>query len=233
MFKKFKKNGKLSDEEKRKKEVELSNEEIDAKVNYKFVMKWANIWMEKYKENDQRIELLDYLISTLIEDLCTSGVVYPLVHDYASPFTMFFPLLCYDENGDECHVSTNRQIEIDLANTNVYVCPWDTKRIPANLFNLLSNPFEYHKDNQRSDFYTDINLCHVYNGNHSINIGRYLKKGKICSVICNTELLYPHCTTDGVHWYNAHTGQELDRVADFRIAAIYSLAQKRYKYKNG
>lgn len=78
----------------------------------------------------------------------------------------------------------------------------------------------------------DIDLCHVYNGNHSIHIGTYLKKSEIESEVCRTELLYSHCHTNGEYWYNSHTGKIISKVNDFRIAALYYAAQIRYKIKN-
>ena len=97
---------------------------------------------------------------------------------------------------------------------------------------LFNKDFAYDKVNHYSYYYDDIDLCYVYNGNHSINAGRYYKKGKIISVCCNMTLLYDNCYTDGLKWYNLHTNEVIDTVEDFRLAAIFELAKKRYMLNN-
>ena len=45
-------------------------------------------------------------------------------------------------------------------------------------------------------------------------------------------LLYDNCYTDGLKWYNLHTNEVIDTVEDFRLAAIFELAKKRYMLNN-
>lgn len=206
-----------------KKQIKIS----ESKRGYDEILNRVIWWLDG-RSTKEKLLLLDYLIDVLLEDICSSGVVKPLISRHASPFINCFPTYCFDKNGSAINIRTEEKIEVDLSKTRIYVCPWNKLRIPDNLFNLMKKPFTYDKNNHFSDFYSDINLCHVYNGNHSIHIGNYLKEGKITSEICHTELLYPNCRTDGLFWYDVHSGQKIMNVDDFRLAAVYSLAKMRY-----
>lgn len=48
----------------------------------------------------------------------------------------------------------------------------------------------------------------------------------------NITTFYSHCHTDGIYWYNSHTNDIIYDVHDFRLAAIYELAKKRYFIRN-
>lgn len=47
--------------------------------------------------------------------------------------------------------------------------------------------------------------------------------------ICSSAVNVTHCTTDGLSWYNIHTGEEIEKVRDFRLAAVYAIARMRYE----
>lgn len=190
------------------------------------------IWI-KNRSRDEQIVLLDYIVDMLKEDLCSGNAAKVLMNPFSSPFSDFIPIGYEDENGKRCSILCDEKHSVNLAEAHIYLCPWKKERIPNNLFRLREDSFRFDCDNHKSHYYTDIDLCHVYNGNHSIHIGVYLKKGEIESEVCRTELLYSHCYTDGEYWYNSHTDEIISKVGDFRIAALYYAAQVRYKFKSG
>lgn len=202
----------------------------EIKQSYSEVISTARAWIRNKSEQDQ-ILILDYIIDILIEDICSSGAADVLKNTSSSPFTKCIPRFCTDENNNTIDICTREKTEVNLSEVKLYVCPWNKSRTVDNLIRLNKTAFVFDETNHMSDFYTDINLCHVYNGNHSIHIGGYLKKGSITSNLCHTELLYPHCTTDGLYWYNKHTGDKLCNVPDFRLAAVFAAAQIRYELK--
>ncbi len=198
--------------------------------SYDEIVKTSKVWING-KTSAEQILILNYVIDVLIEDICASCAADVLKKPTASPFTQCIPCFYTDENGDTINIDTGTETMVDLSCAKLYVCPWKKERTVKNLLDLYNKSFIYDETNHSSNFYTDINLCHVYNGNHSIHIGSYLKKGVIKSDICQTELLYPHCVTDGLYWYNSHTGAKTSNVTDFRLAAVYSIARLRYELK--
>ena len=198
--------------------------------SYSQIMKTANTWIEGKSKNEQTA-LLSYLINTILIDACANAIVKPLISPICTPLSEPIPIYYYDESGQFHSIQTDEKININLEDSIIYICPWNTDRTAVSLLNISKNNFVYHSDNHLSRYYTDIDLCYVHNGNHSINAGRYLKKGSIQSSVCNMELLYQHYTTDGINWYNKHTNEKICEVADFRFSAVYSLAQMRFILK--
>lgn len=197
--------------------------------SYNEVLKLANIWIEKGSK-DEKVTLLNYLIDSILEDICTSHIAQ-ILYNKEPPINMedLVPLQLFDELGNEISICTNKKIEVDLSKSKVYVCPWNKSRLHDILLTLYKTSFKYDESNHLSYFFTDLDFCWVYNGNHSICAGIYYKKGTIISEICDTKLLYLHCKTDGQFWYNLHTGEKLMPVYDFRFAAAFSIAQIRNK----
>lgn len=197
-------------------------------VAFRSIMSTADAFLgTKGRSDSEKITILNYLIDILKVDLCSAGIVEPYIIQPSKPFSSPFPKYIYDENGNIIKTSCGKQ-EIVLENTDIYVRPWNVGRQFRSILNLKDKEFVYEDFNHFSHYYKDINLCYVYNGNHSINAGRYFKKGKIISECHDITLFYPHCYTDGVHWYNSHTNGIIDDVNDFRLAAIYELARRRY-----
>lgn len=197
--------------------------------SYYDLMSTAQIWTENKSEDEKRL-LLSYLIDTILDDICAEMIFQPLLTDtYPVPNYIIFPDT-YDEVGERKSVLSSETVDVDLTVSKVLTCPWNNTRTPTNLLNINDNDFEFMQDNHRSVYYTDIELCQVYNGFHSINAGRYLKKGTIKSDVFRFELLYPHYVTDGLYWYNVHSSEKYSKVFDFRLAAVYSLARMRAGY---
>lgn len=207
--------------------ISVTWDEFSFKKCHSKIMEVANSWIEKTENNKERILLLDYLIDTILADVCTGKLFLPLLTHPKMMLPFPFPNDYYDKHETRRSILSEETISIDLSgSTPVYLCPWDNERCAASLVNISKNKF-FCDDNHKANFYTDIGLCHVYRGNHSINAGRYLKKGVIDAVVCRTELLYPHCHTDGAHWFYSYTNEKMFEVADFRFAAVYSLARLR------
>lgn len=184
------------------------------------------------KDKSEQIVIFDYIIKSLIDDACTSKIVEPLIKPTEGVLDEPLPLFYYDENGNSKSIYTSKKISVDLTTANIYVRPWSIDKTLDSLLNLSDKRFVYKSNNHFSYYYTDINLCYVHNGNHSINAGRYYKKGTILSDEADTALLYPHINTDGVYWYNAHTNQIIDGVSDFRIAAVFLVAKMKNELTN-
>ena len=183
--------------------------------------------MIKGESKEDQIFILTYIIDVIIDDLCHSTASNVLQKKFDSPVKYFIPTFYHDEQGNEMSILKEEKRSVDLSKDNVYSYPYDKSKVIRALFDLRSDPFCYYESNHYADYYTDINICRVRDGHHHIHIGRYYKKGFIMADVMQTELLYPHCTTDGINWYNSHTGEIIEKVYDFRIATAYSIAQLR------
>ena len=205
--------------------------------DYRQFMKTVRVWLEEAKREDgYPVNILyDYLIDALLEDLCTSEIVSPFLSEKRtrpvppSPFPDHFT----DEMGKESSACGQKETEINLKDVKLYLRPWNLTRTARNLFLVGRGGFHYQRQNHRARYYPEINLCYVYNGNHSINAGRYFQTGSIHVQVWRLDLLFPHCKTDGTAWYNSHTGQPIGPVSDFRLALVYSLAQTHWQDQCG
>jgi len=204
----------------------------DCNFHYTEIMRSTDSLLKKMSKEEQLI-YLDYLIRVMLIDVCSGSVMLPMMNGgNISPINSLLPYSYYDEKGNNFDIRTNEKHIVSLADDMVYVSVWSDEKISKSVLNLFSKKFVFDDNNHKSIFFTDIDLCYVYEGNHSINAGRYYKNGEIVSDVCNTELLYPHWLTDGLYWYNRHDGKKNYKVSDFRLAAVYSLAQMRYYLRN-
>lgn len=101
------------------------------------------------------------------------------------------------------------------------------------MFCFRNHSFEYQEHGHDSVCCTAMDMCIVTKGYHSINAGRYFKKGLILSPVYHVEELFPHVRTDGRQWYSSHTGEKLKKAEDFRFAALYTLLQGRARTSEG
>lgn len=189
-----------------------------------------------------KIFLLDYLIDTILDDVCTQRTAEPLFEFTSPPNGYPFPVEYYDANGERREILSSGTVKIDLADVHVLSCPYSYGKLFANLLNIRDNGFIDNAGARRTVYYfTDVDLCFVADGNHSINAGRYLRKGGIAVGFFDIPLLYPHLYTDGAFWYNSHTeeylyGKQEPRRSvcdDFRLAAVYTLARERHGLRAG
>lgn len=204
---------------------------FDYQHSYERLIKLVNRYLDTYSQDDA-VYILDYLISSILDDICTSVIVEPLITIPSGILPQPFPDHYFDENNKRHEIYTGNIRNVDLSKSYIYVRPWNTEKTMNNLIKLMKKDFEYKDDNHFSFYFSDIDLCYVHNGNHSINAGRYLKKGEILSDELDLTLLYPHYNTDGAFWYNSHTGEKTEKVSDFRFAAVFTMASIRYDLKS-
>ncbi len=180
------------------------------------------------RKPQEQVMFLEYIISSVLDEICAVTVnelVYKKGHRLLN---CPFPAYCFDESGNKHDLLRDEKVNVCLSDAKVYIRPWNTVKLIDSLVLLKDICFEYDEHNHESIYFSDINLCYVFNGNHSINAGRYFKKGEILSNKYDMKTLFYNCTTDGIEWYNAHTNQRIQRVDDFRFAVVFTLAKIRY-----
>ncbi len=208
---------------------------FDVEATYSKIIQLAGKYVAKTESKDKKLLLLDYLINTVLDDVCTAYIARTSLYDSYKVNGELFPTVFFDENGEQQSTNTKRKINVSLAKTRIYAWPQKIRKIFRSLSKISGESFEFFPHRHKSIYYPEINLCHVNKGKSSINAGQYLKKGEIVSHEHSLALLFPHCCTNGYEWYDIHTGDKIGRVADFRFAVVYTLARIRadvVKYGN-
>ncbi len=219
----LKKQKRLSYEEERAYQIQKSyNDIVDIAK--------ANISGKALKE---QLIVLDYLIRSITDEVCVLTANELLTQKTNGILPSPFPEICFDVSGNICNLRLEAKQLVDLSEVQVYVRPWNTDRMFRILKTINDCDFKYDVNNHSSVFYSDINLCYVYNGNHSINAGKYFKKGELMSKQFDMNTLYLNCKTDGLNWFDIHSGKVLCDVSDYRFAVIFTLAQLRSELKSG
>lgn len=213
------------------KKKKLIETHILANQEYINAIQFTQNAISKTNEIKEKIDILEYVISTVKIDLQTDLLAKVIYKGWdLMRISHPFPPYYYDEQGKELCIFKNRQdkIKINLATDCILVLPWDLKRyVPAALY-FKQQQFKYHKDNHYSIYYEYIDLCYIHNGIHSSSAGVTYKKGNILADIYSTKDLFAHVYTDGVHWYNEHNNQQITKVWDFRTAVIYELCRMKF-----
>ncbi len=140
-----------------------------------------------------------------------------------------FPCGFIDENGarhEFCKEENRRKISLS---DNVAVTAWKIDRL-ANILPIIYKEGFSPDSNHKANYYTEIDLTAVYNGNHSVSSGIFCKSGYIYADVFDITQLFDHVDTDGWIWINRHTKERLTDVSDIHIAVLYEIARRRWNY---
>lgn len=195
-----------------------------------------------YAENVQeKLTLLNYILDAVREDLKTDLIGSILYHkDKMNRFLDYpiFPYYYVDEQGTKhnWHVKETGERTISLATDCVLTVPWEKGRLIHAVIASAKEAFRYDSKNQKAYYYHPVGICYIHNGKHSIAANVFHKKGTIQALEYDITALFPHVTTNGVHWLNAHTGEVMElsaiepkkKVADFRVAILYEVAKMKW-----
>lgn len=195
------------------------------RYNYHIMLRIAEVWTDE-AEDDKRKTFLTYLINTVLCDLCAEQEYQPNLPDIRLPYSEPFPKDIINEDGEKIAVATGEKIGIDLSVNKTFAYPRDSGKAKGNIARIAKDNSQQNFSNQPALYYTDIDLCCISNNE------RNSKSGIVEADVRNLELLYPHCTSDGLDWYNIHTMEKLQPVIDYRLAVVYTLARTRAGYKD-
>ena len=198
------------------------------RVQFLHVMDFARFTV-KYEETvEEQIAILDYLMEVIKTDFQAELRADMLYKQEARTVTEIFPV----DYAIAHHMIPERGPKenwvlktVDLSKDCVLLVPWSEARMIRSIKNLFKNDFCYYSYNHWSYYYTYVDLCYVYSGNHSIAAGIHFRKGSIQAEQIDITPLFPHVHTDGIDWYNSHTGEVIGQTADFRIGALYEIAK--------
>ena len=190
---------------------------------YDSILYTVNDCLASCDDDDEKEIILTYILEALVSDLCgttqNEGLIYHT--RYAdSPFP-----LCYFNGIKEVSLIKGTA-DIELSQVSLYVRLHRYTHLTPLLMKLRTSRFEYDDTNHMATYFDDLNLCHVYNGNHSIAAGKYYNKGRITAKLVHMNDLYQKFTTDGQEWIEIDSDRRT-AVSDYRCAAIFSVAKLR------
>lgn len=198
------------------------------KLEYDNAVSFAHKALEEYKDKYDKIELLDYLMKTIRVDIQYDYLSKIIYQKKPNSLANIIPSYYINESNQKSYIYSGNLIDIKLNDKVVLTFPWEQSRIFRILPVVKKKGFKYMPLNHYSQYYTQLDICYVTNGNHSIMAGIHYSDGVIQSEIFDVALLYDHLNTDGVSWLSTHSNCILSAVKDFRIAILYEISRIKY-----
>ncbi|WP_406242037.1 DUF6710 family protein [Tissierella carlieri] len=218
---------------KRNKEI-VKDSEISFGFGFNFALDYIHTVLEYEKSLEDKINMIDFFMEITRKDIqydLLSKFLYSEVEDVKMRFP--FPIIYFMTDSDipnKAKLIRNDKI-IDLSKDAIVFLPWNRYSFSNTVQSISKNGFKYIKSNHRGYYFSDIELCYVYNGNHSIATGIIKKTGQIKVKEYDIRNLFKDLTTDGSNWY-INGEKQIIKVFDFRIAILYELAKIKYNFQN-
>ncbi|HBT48667.1 MAG TPA: hypothetical protein DEA61_02160 [Caldanaerobacter subterraneus] len=210
-------------------------ERLDPAYEFKYALEFAQQVCEEEKTKEDQILILDYMLSVIREDLkydVLTNIFYKEKwFDKGLRLPLPFPYYYYNKEGIKFSIyeADFKPKKVDLAKECVLVFPWHREKMRESIKNIGKNEFVFQRTNHKAFYFSPVNICFVYNGNHSIGAGIGFKKGYIEAAEYDVTKLFEHVYTDGLYWYNRHNNQKLeDDLLDFRIGIIYEISKIKH-----
>ncbi len=185
----------------------------------------------KYEESlEDQANMIDFFMEITRKDIqydLLSKFLYSEIDDIETHFP--FPWVYFMENSDipnKAKLVRDDKL-IDLSKDPVVLLPWDRYAFSPVIKSIVGTGFKYIKSNHKGYYFSDIELCYISNGNHSIATGIIKKMGEIQVKEYDIKNLFKDLTTDGLYWY-INGEKQLKKIFDFRLALLYELAKLKY-----
>lgn len=206
------------------------------RMQFQNAMKFKEIAVELSESISDQINLFTFMIQCIIRELEAeeiSKIFYVDNNEHIKqPILSPFPEYYTDQYDTDHDLSSNCIVKVDFSKTPVIVQPGLKDKL-VNAVNLVwRNGFKNIGKNVLGIYFEYIDLCYVYNGTHTCSAAVIKRQGVIETSCRDMTKLFPHITTDGEWWYNAHTGEKKYKVYDFRFAVLYEIARCKYELEN-
>lgn len=195
---------------------------------------WAQDIAHNNSAKDEKVILLDYMLSVVRDDLKTdllSTIFYDKEH-FERRLGFPFPDRYFDEKDTEIKFSPNGERSVSLANDCVLTLPWNRYSTRNCILGVFTNGFQFDKGDHEAEYFTHVDIYCVKRGYHSIAAGVVYKNGSVQAKEYDVSRLFKHMHTDGEFWYNSHNKQKLGAVFDFRVGIIYEIAKLKHQILN-
>lgn len=200
---------------------------------YLFAIDYINFTLELERSLEDKLNMIDFFMEVVKKDIqydLISKFLYSNMDDIYIDIPFPSSLMSKDYNVKDKMILVRKDKVIDLAKDTVILLPWDRFRFSNTVRSIYKNGFKYMEDNHKAFYYSDIDLCYVHSGNHSIATGIIKKEGSIKAEEYDIKGLFNVLTTDGANWY-INGEKHLVEVFDFRIAILYEVAKIKYNLK--
>ena len=196
---------------------------------YSFERTMSNIrnWVDYAKQNRFRpdaIPLLDFLISTVREDMRTSAVSDLLYSAGRRPRdwrAVLFPFHGCFQNV--------QKMDIPFAGNTVISSIYDWKKISHASYDIQHDGFHSDWNYFSGGYYPELHLIAMDNGlHHSCAAAAFHAEGTVKLEVYPLKQIFPIVTTDGVVWnINGEYGPVSRSVVDVRMAILFELARMK------
>lgn len=197
---------------------------------YVFALDYIHTVLEYEKSLEDQTNMIDFFMEITRKDIqydLLSKFLYSEMDDIEIHFP--FSRAYFKEDSDipnKAKLIRDDKV-IDLSKDPVVLLPWNRYAFSSIIKSIAEIGFKYIKSNHRGYYFSDLELCYIYNGNHSIATGIIKKTGQIEVKEYDIKNLFKDLTTDGSYWY-INGERQLREVFDFRIAILYELAKIKY-----
>ncbi|MEZ0536010.1 DUF6710 family protein [Caldicellulosiruptoraceae bacterium PP1] len=199
---------------------------LNAEREFSYAIEFVNNAIEGETKIEDKIKMIDFIMDLIKEDIKTD-LLTKIIYNPEANITRYFPFpMCYyDKNNNAYRLHEGEEIEIDLSNECVITYPYNREKYVKNIRTISKEPFIYKNNNHTAYYFSQVNICYIANGYHSIASGIMCNKGKIKAKKIDITPLYDYVYTNGVYWYNTHTNNILTTLTDFRIGILYEIAK--------
>lgn len=195
---------------------------------------------------EESLLFLKYAMKTIALDVSSSiqAAVFYMKDVDPARLSRILPRFFYTAGGEKVNLlesyDEEKLVTVDISDMVVVTAPWKINRLPPGLSKIKSETFKYDEHNHSAVFYKNMDICVIENGYHSTAAGKYFGAGRLKAQVYNTQLAYPHITTDGEYWYNGgkkifyhNIASEPYKVIDFRFALLYEISRLVYCIETG
>ena len=196
---------------------------------YSFEQIMSNIrnWVDYAKQDRSRpdaIPLLDFLISTVREDMRTSTVsdlLYSAGRRSRDWREALFPF-------HDCFQNV-QEMDIPFAGNTVISSIYDWEKISRASYDIQHNGFHSDLNYFSGGYYPELHLIAMENGlHHSCAAAAFHAEGTVKLEVYPLKQIFPIVTTDGVFWnINGEYGPVSRSVVDVRMAILFELARMK------
>lgn len=211
---------------KKRKETEIIT---SFKMEFNFAVDYVNFVLEMEKSLEDKINMIDFFMEVVRKDIqydLMSKFLYSEMDRIFIDAPIPISLMSKDPNEKDKAILVREDKIINLSKDSIVLLPWDRFRFSNTVRSIYKSGFKYMKNNHKAYFYSDIDLCYVHSGNHSVTTGIIKREGTIIAEEYNIKNLFKCLTTDGLKWYLNR--EKYTEVFDFRIAILYELAKIKY-----
>lgn len=180
---------------------------------------------------NEKILVIEYVMGVIRKDIEADALTRYLYHPtnfYKAENYHLFPLKIFTEDGTEIKLVDDGTVKKVKLGESCIISYISKLRSVFESIVSIKKPFVSGKTEHYARYYKEIDVCYVWHNLHSASMGMVRGGGEITANQVSLVKAYSHLNTDGNYWLNAHTGENLLRVHDFRIAILYELSRMKY-----